>query len=561
MHNHRIDFGQRTEFRTVLNNIDAAETIKSIPIPIDDQEPIKGLTIHKGYNCNDCDKMKTISLRIIRQHRHDEHREVGNQVNWSTVLLQRWCRVENSKYWVVKVKETQSEEVQSNLVESWNERMKKIEEERLNQVMRKELEVTERSNADDTTPWLMFMKWPEMFKGKDIYNIGRLKYETLDKDLEERFKRWTGRRVELLSRSVEIIVSRSKETLAGTPSSIRMWLRSVERMKPDRRPFKLVQKTITEVQYVRYWKQFLFYCFRVTEVSVKQRKRLYGIEFTEVQLRLMKQVNDILDEMLKEEEDNVTMTKVRSFDSDSEEEEELLLNKDSDDESESEEEEEEEEITEWLGWRQGVGILEKQLSEKVFELCISFSMQIFKGLEENKSPWIHFCGVLAIDWRKKRFREPKNYTCIVAGILWVTRLFFLEYALPKYGYEHLNWPSRDVYEDFGWRMEEVRRKYLLKGCLSPVGSMINMLAYGKTMVRRMGGEAVITWDFDGAGLMIKNKNKDVRVTMEGFKSFVKEVVSELKMDLKELLFGFNMLKLDMENMYDVMSESEKGIEM
>ena len=98
MHNHRIDFGQRTEFRTVLNNIDAAETIKSIPIPIDDQEPIKGLTIHKGYNCNDCDKMKTISLRIIRQHRHDEHREVGNQVNWSTVLLQRWCRVENSKY-------------------------------------------------------------------------------------------------------------------------------------------------------------------------------------------------------------------------------------------------------------------------------------------------------------------------------------------------------------------------------------------------------------------------------------------------------------------------------
>ena len=374
MHNHRIDFGQRTEFRMVLNNIDAAETIKSIPIPIDDQEPIKGLTIHKGYNCNDCDKMKTISLRIIRQHRHDEHREVGNQVNWSTVLLQRWCRVENSKYWVVKVKETQSEEVQSNLVESWNERMKKIEEERLNQVMRKELEVTERSNADDTTPWLMFMKWPEMFKGKDIYNIGRLKYETLDKDLEERFKRWTGRRVELLSRSVEIIVSRSKETLAGTPSSIRMWLRSVERMKPDRRPFKLVQKTITEVQYVRYWKQFLFYCFRVTEVSVKQRKRLYGIEFTEVQLRLMKQVNDILDEMLKEEEDNVTMTKVRSFDSDSEEEEELLLNKDSDDESESEEEEEEEEITEWLGWRQGVGILEKQLSEKVFELCISFSM-------------------------------------------------------------------------------------------------------------------------------------------------------------------------------------------
>ena len=99
---------------------------------------------------------------------------------------------------------------------------------------------------------------------------------------------------------------------------------------------------------------------------------------------------------------------------------------------------------------------------------------------------------MAIDWRKKRFREPRNYTCIVSGLLWVTRLFLLEYSLPKYGYEYLDWPSRDMYKDFGSRLEEVRQKYFAKGCLSPVGTLINMLGYGKTMGRQMGGEAVIT---------------------------------------------------------------------
>ena len=184
-------------------------------------------------------------------------------------------------------------------------------------------------------------------------------------------------------------------------------------------------------------------------------------------------------------------------------------------------------------------------------------------MEEQKSPWIHFCGVLAIDWRKERFREPRNYTCIVAGILWVTRLFFLEYSLPKYEYESLNWSSRDFYEDFNWRFEEVRQKYLLRSSCTAAGMMIKMLAYGKELSKQMGREPVITWDFDGGGLMLEKvmptRIEKVRVTMEGFKSFVIEVVSRLKEDLKkEMMFGFNMLKLDVKNMEDLMSESKKG---
>jgi len=34
MHNHRINFDQRTQLRIALENIDVAEKIKAIPIPI-----------------------------------------------------------------------------------------------------------------------------------------------------------------------------------------------------------------------------------------------------------------------------------------------------------------------------------------------------------------------------------------------------------------------------------------------------------------------------------------------------------------------------------------------
>ena len=101
----------------------------------------------------------------------------------------------------------------------------------------------------------------------------------------------------------------------------------------------------------------------------------------------------------------------------------------------------------------------------------------------------------------------------------------------------------------------------MKGCLSPVETLINILRYEKVIDQQMRGEAIIIWDFDSKGLMIKNKNEDVWVTIEGFKSFIKQVVSGLKVDLKELLFDFNIQKLNVENMYDIISELKKDIEI
>src|ERR1700689_3004501 len=147
--------------------------------------------------------------------------------------------------------------------------------------------------------------------------------------------------------------------------------------------------------------------------------------------------------------------------------------------------------------------MDDRLSEKVFELCVRFLTQVFRQEEEGNSPLIHFCGVLGIDWEKLRFREPGRFTPMLAGLIWVGRLLFLEYALPKRPYTTLNWPVREYYDDFEWRLEDIRWRYMLKGSLTPMGSIISLLAYGKYVAKQLGSPGVVTWDVDGVGIGIK----------------------------------------------------------
>jgi hypothetical protein len=144
-------------------------------------------------------------------------------------------------------------------------------------------------------------------------------------------------------------------------------------------------------------------------------------------------------------------------------------------------------------------------------------------------------------------------------MIWIGRLLLLEYALPSQRYSTLDWPARDYYEDYNWRLENVRREYMLEGCQSPpVGNMISLMAYGKYVTKQLGRTGLITWDSDGQGFQIKDK----RVTMTGYKSMVHGIVLEAKeiMD-RELLFGAGRMTLDLANMQDIITERRNGFSL
>lgn len=79
------------------------------------------------------------------------------------------------------------------------------------------------------------------------------------------------------------------------------------------------------------------------------------------------------------------------------------------------------------------------LTEKVFHLSVLLWTQSSEGGGEglHRLPLIYFSAVLGIQSSTLAYRTAHLYTPILAGLVWVGRLFMLEYALPQQAYTAL----------------------------------------------------------------------------------------------------------------------------
>ena len=58
------------------------------------------------------------------------------------------------------------------------------------------------------------------------------------------------------------------------------------------------------------------------------------------------------------------------------------------------------------------------------------------------------------------------------------------------------------YADQTERLEQIRVKYLLRGGFHPMGEMIELRAYGKSIVKKEGARANLAWAADGQSFSI-----------------------------------------------------------
>jgi hypothetical protein len=95
------------------------------------------------------------------------------------------------------------------------------------------------------------------------------------------------------------------------------------------------------------------------------------------------------------------------------------------------------------------------------------------------SPLIHCLAVLGYDSKRKVFKQPNNYTHLLAAVLFNSRVLLLSHLLR-------NSPQLSPQEV----LDDVRRihsLYLADGSASPVGEVMNQLAMGMDIVRNTQG--------------------------------------------------------------------------
>lgn len=156
----------------------------------------------------------------------------------------------------------------------------------------------------------------------------------------------------------------------------------------------------------------------------------------------------------------------------------------------------------------------------------------------SSSVIIYYTAVMGIQRRSMSYYPAHNSTSGLAALMWIGRALFLEYALPLHGYATLayHWTSRDQYHSHPERLEAIRQRYLMRGCYTPFGELIELKAFATSIVRQEGMPGNLSWAPDGRSFVVGN-DKEVKFfdfcrTYHKAIALVEEQVEEMMLGLK-----------------------------
>lgn len=134
----------------------------------------------------------------------------------------------------------------------------------------------------------------------------------------------------------------------------------------------------------------------------------------------------------------------------------------------------------------------KVLDREVFDLWVSLIMH--SDYVEQRSALIYLCGILSYDLKNKQWRRPANFTPILAGIQYCTRVIMLEYALL---FKHRLMFSSLQAVDPMVTFKHVRDRWLVDGEPTPFNYIHKLLNYGMGAVKHSRSKDRVRWSVDG----------------------------------------------------------------
>lgn len=147
------------------------------------------------------------------------------------------------------------------------------------------------------------------------------------------------------------------------------------------------------------------------------------------------------------------------------------------------------------------------------------------GDKPFSSGLIHFLAVLGIDSDTNRLRTAKNYSYMLAGVVYCMRVLSVEKLLPSACRDEQTDEDRE-------RFLEHREKYLSDGSYSPMSEALSLLAYGKYVALAAGNSGNAYWSKDKKIFYLHGR----RIYISRFCKMAQDMVSEAEQMLWEELF-------------------------
>lgn len=451
--------------------------------------------------------------------------------------------------------------------------------------------------ADDSsiTPWLEYIQWPKQFSGRPLsvlvatailpqklcladYSLGVWEGQTLVSPREDEL------RLARLVRAVDLVFDRCLCTLEAIPELLRCWLKTFSLAGFYPKPFKPLARLTTLHRYKRYWKQFFCFIFRTWRVKPALRGQVYGVQVSATEEALMAQVWGLLREdmgvrvegasasaegeedqkqdcqsdwKLGEGSDSDYSLDTLQDEPDSEPDSELGSELDDDPDEDLDGNDAETRQGGNLGLTSSEGL---ELVERLFQLSCAFWTNVSTTGATLHLPLVYFSGILGIQRESLVYRTAYLYTSILAGLVYAGRLLMLEYALPRQAYRTLGWPDCSVYPDQLERLQLIRKKYLCRGGCHPMSRLLELLYRGRTIAKKEGARANISWLADGQVLQlcVGPTQRQHQIEISQFRAMVWVTIQDCQGALKELMFDWRPPRVELEKIRDNLTNRQEG---
>ncbi|KAL5611084.1 hypothetical protein FOBRF1_007201 [Fusarium oxysporum] len=395
-------------------------------------------------------------------------------------------------------------------------------------------------NPNETTPWLQHTRWPDLFRNRSLevisttaqqpdfvqgqdYLLGKWKESSVESSAEAEAQ------LRILLHGVDIMFNRVMATMARTSYTSRCWLNTYSRNDFWPHPFRAV---LCLKRYISVWKRLICFVFRVLGFKERQRQQLYNFKLGLKEEKMMHYILFLASQLPSREQGHSRRQPVEDDE----------LSHASSDESDGETDFEEDAsigIDDSSQYQSEFLLPSRpwlELSEALFQLSMMFWTHQDPAGDMSSSVIIYYTAVMGIQRRSMSYYPAHNSTGGLAALMWVGRVLFLEYALPLYSYTTLayHWPSRDQYHSQPERLEAIRQRYLVRGCYTPFGELIELKAFAKSIVRQEGMPGNLSWAPDGRSFVVGN---DKEVKLSDFCKTYHKAIALVEEQVEEMMLG------------------------
>jgi hypothetical protein len=410
------------------------------------------------------------------------------------------------------------------------------------------------TGTSETTPWLQHTRWAELFRNRSLEIIAATaKLPASQWSRRYLLGQWQGlyiwssaeteAQLQVILRGLDLMFDRARATLDRTPYISRCWLNTYAKDAFWPHGFRVIPSF---KKYLAIWKRFICFVFRALQYPSRQRKEVYNLRLGSNEIKMMQHILYLVGQLQLGEDGNVS----DSSDSEGDESygqdwhDDCEIPSDTDQDFDTSTDEDEEVGRDQTSDSEGSDFSLPngnwlRLSEALFQLSMMFWTYQDPAGNMSSSTIIHFTAVMGIRQQSLAFHSAHNSTSELAGLIWIGRLLFLEYALPVYSYSTLvyEWPRRDHYPSQPDRLDAIRKKYLIRGCYTPFGEIIELKAFAKSIVKREGIPGNLSWDPDGKSFIIGH---DIKFKLSEFCATHCKAIKLVGERINEMMLGLEV---------------------